>query len=543
MLVATGSVKSGSGDFAIKVPGLVKNVEELQEMPLKVDDKNRVVVRFKDVATILPAFEDRQSYARNWGLPSISLEVSKRTGENIIQTIAQVRASTEAFVENLSSAIKVSFTQDGSKRILDMLKDLQNNVILAVLLVMLIVVRSLGWRSSLIVGASIPTSFLAGILIIGLLGHTLNMVVLFSLILSVGMLVDGAIIVVEYADRQMLEGATPAAAYREAAIRMRWPVFTSTLTVLLVFLPLLFWPGIIGQFMKYLPITLLATLTSSLFVALIFVPTLGGMFGRPPKANPAESQAIIESDTGRLERLKGSAGAYVRLLEKFLDKPMRVLWGVIALLVLVVMSYGRFGKGVEFFPDVEPDAAAYVVRARGNLSLEEKDRLVRMVEKDLLKTPYFESISSQSKEKGGTDIIGRINVELVDWQLRPNADEIFKETLKTVRRHPGILVEVKRKKKGPTSGKPIQILVTSQNYDALSPEVQRIRTHLETVEGLEDIEDSRPAPGLFEWEITVNRAEAAKFGLTVAQIGHAISILTDGVKVGTYRPNHSRHEN
>ena len=542
LLVSTGSLKAGSGDFAVKVPGLIKSVEEIQEMPLKVDSKNHVVVRFKDVATILPSYEDRKSYAYNWGLPSISLEVSKRTGENIINTIEQIRTSTQAFINNLSSSIKVTFTQDDSKRILDMLKDLQNNVILAVLLVMLIVVRSLGGRSALIVGAAIPTSFLAGILIIGLLGHTLNMVVLFALILSVGMLVDGAIIVVEYADRRMLEGASPADAYRDAAIRMRWPVFTSTITVLLVFLPLLFWPGVIGQFMKYLPITLLATLTASLFVALIFVPTLGGIFGRPPKVSQKGGKDVLTSDTGKLDTLKGSAGFYVRTLKRLLNAPMRVLWSVLLLLIVVVMIYGRFGRGVEFFPEVEPDSAAYVIHARGNLSLEEQDRLVRLVEKDLLDEPYFESISSKSKGAAGSDIIGRITVELVNWQERPRAETIFKDTLQKVRRHPGILVEVQKKKKGPSSGKSIQILVTSQDYADLAPEVQRVRSYLETIDGLENIDDSRPIPGLFEWEVLVDRAEAAKFGLSVAQIGHALSILTDGIKIGTYRPNHSRNE-
>ena len=248
------------------------------------------------------------------GLPSISLEVSKRTGENIIQTIGQVRR-TEAFVKNLP-AINVTFTQDNSKRILDVKGPSKQ--------------CDFGGSSGddhcgaffkmafgLYCGGSHSHLILAGILIMGLLGHTLNpLFVLFSLILSVGMLVDGAIIVVEYADRKMLEGLSPTDAYRDAAIHMRWPVFTSTITVLLVFLPLLFWPGVIGQFMKYLPITLLATLTASLFVALIFVPTLGALFGRLPKNQQDKSQTILESDTGVLKNLRGSAGFYVRFLEK-----------------------------------------------------------------------------------------------------------------------------------------------------------------------------------------------------------------------------------
>lgn len=542
LMVASGPLKSGSGEVTLKTPGLIKHLDEIREMPIRVNTEKNIVVRFKDVGVVMSAYEDPKSYARDRGLTSLSLEVSKRTGENIIKTIASVRKTAEEFVENLSSNVKVSFAQDNSERIYDMLKDLQNNIILAILLVMLVIVRSLGWRSSFLVGASIPTSFLSGILVIGLLGYTLNMIVLFSLILSVGMLVDGAIIVVEYADRKMLEGSSPFEAYRDAAIRMRWPVFTSTITVLLVFLPLMFWPGIMGQFMKYLPLTLLATLTASLFVALVFVPTLGSIFGRPQRRVGVSGEAVLASDQGSLADLEGSVGWYVRLLDGLLDNSKRVLGVVALLLVGIIFIYGKFGRGIEFFPETEPDSAAYVVRARGNLSLEEKDRLIRLVEEDLLSVPHFKTISSQAKEKNGSDVIGRVMVELVDWRERPKANQIFEETLQKVRRHPGILIEVKKKKKGPSSGKHIQILVRSDEYKALAPEVRRVRSFLEGLEGIEDIEDSRPIPGLFEWEVKIDRAEAAKFGLDIKKIGQALEALMGGVKVGTYRPSHSRQE-
>jgi len=542
VIVASGNVKTGSGKFPIKTPGLIKSVEEIEEMPIKMAPQGEVVVRFKDVGQVVSSYEDRTSYARIQGMPSLSLDVSKRTGENIIKTIQEVRESTEKFIKGVCDSIKITFAQDTSERIYEMLTDLQNNVILAIILVMLVVVRSLGWRSSLLVGISIPTSFLMGIFIISLLGYTLNMVVLFSLILAVGMLVDGAIIVVEYADRKMLEGFSPLDAYRMAAIRMRWPVISSILTILLVFLPLLFWPGVIGQFMKYLPITLLATLISSLFVALLFVPTLGSIFGRPNTRNIHEHTMVTASESGDLTLLKGGTGFYVRWVGEFLKHPERILWGVLALLIIVVGLYGKFGRGVEFFPDVEPDSAAYVVRARGNLSLEEKDRLVRLVEEDLLKEPYFKTISTQTKEKNGTDAIGNIIVELADWRHRPKAQVVFDKTLEKVRRHPGIMVEVNKNKKGPSVGKSIQVLVSAENYEDLSPEIQRVRTFLETVVGLEDIEDSRPLAGLFEWEIKIDRVEAARFGLSIHQVGKALESLTDGSTVGSYRPSESRDE-
>jgi multidrug efflux pump len=503
---------------------------------------HKTVVRFKDVGTITLTHIDRTSYSRITGNNSIALEVSKRTGSNIIKTIQEVRESTEKFVKNLSEAIQVTFTQDTSKRIYEMLKDLQNNILLAVILVMIVIVFSLGWRSALLVGIAVPASFLMGIFILGILGCTLNIVVLFSLVLSVGMLVDGAIIVVEYADRKMVEGYSPLSAYQEAATRMCWPVVSSTFTILLVFFPLLFWPGIIGQFMKYLPITLLATLGASLFVALILIPVLGALFAKPSAHSHAIQEAIKTTENGDLMTLKGVTGSYVRLLQKLLHTPWQVLTTVVVLLVSIVFVYNHLGKGVEFFPEVEPESAAYVIRARGNLSLEEKDRLVRMVESDLLEFPFFQSVSAQTKEKNGKDTIGRITVELSDWKTRPKANEIFEKTLQKVSQHPGIIVEIKKNKKGPSQGKNIQLLITGDVYEELGPEIQRIRSFLETVPGIEDIEDSRPLSGLFEWDIHVNRIEVAKFGLSVQQIGVAINALMEGSKIGSYRPPSSQDE-
>ena len=540
LIVGAGPLKTSSGSLQLKAPGLITGVQDIEDMPIKVHPIKDIVVRFKDVARVRRTYKDRQSYARDRGVPSVSLEVSKRTGENIIETITAVRNITEKFLGKVSDSVTVSFAQDDSTRIHNMLKDLQNNIILAVLLVMLVVIKSLGWRSSLLVGAAIPSSFLAGIFIMGLLGYTLNMVVLFSLILSVGMLVDGAIIVVEYADREMMEGASPFEAYKSAAVRMLWPVFTSTLTVLLVFLPLLFWPGVVGQFMKYLPLTLLATLTASLFVALIFVPTLGGIFGR---VNTRGDQAkILAAEEGSLSTIKGGTGFYIRTLERLLRTPRTIIVFVTLLLFGVIFIYGKFGKGVEFFPDIEPDSASFLVRGRGNLSLEEQDRLVRQVEEGVIGSPYFKSVSTEVKPKYGTDVMGKITVELVDWQERPGAQEVFKDIMRDLRKIPGIVVELSKKKKGPSKGKDVQIEINGESYDLLAPEINRIRQYLETVEGLEDIDDSRPIPGLFEWELVIDRAAAAKFGLSVKDVGKAVEVLTSGIVLGSYRPDDSRDE-
>ena len=272
-LVAAGQLDTGRGRFAVKVPGLFESLPDVLDMPIKVSGDSAITVR--DIASVRRTFKDRVTTARVNGKPALSLEVSKRTGENIIDTTNAVRRAVEAERAHWPPGVEVRFSQDRSGDIRTMLKDLENNVTSAILLVMIIVVGALGLRSGFLVGIAIPGSFLTGVLVLSTLGLTVNIVVLFSLILAVGMLVDGAIVVTEYADRKMREGELPRHAYVLAARRMSWPIIASTATTLAAFAPLLFWPGIVGEFMKFLPITLLATLSASLLMALVFVPVLG----------------------------------------------------------------------------------------------------------------------------------------------------------------------------------------------------------------------------------------------------------------------------
>ena len=273
MMVSAGGQDTGDGSFNIKVPGLFENIEDVLNTPIKTFGDS--VITFRDIASIKRTFEDRQSYANVNGSNSVTIEVSKRIGENIIETINQVKAVVSASSANFPSSIKILYSQDQSKGIKTMLNSLQNNVIAAIILVLIIILGALGVRSGLLVGLSIPGSFLSGLLALSIMGFTINIVVLFALILSVGLLVDGAIVVVEYADRKLKEGLTVLEAYAEASKKMSLPIISSTATTLAAFLPLIFWPGLAGEFMKYLPITLICVLTSSLFMALLFVPVLG----------------------------------------------------------------------------------------------------------------------------------------------------------------------------------------------------------------------------------------------------------------------------
>src|SRR5829696_2578561 len=280
-LVAAGAIEGGSGRFAVKVPALIENPADILKFPIAAS--RAASVSLGDVADVHPTFKDPTSITRVNGKPSITIEVSKRAGSNLIESVDATKAAISQLRATWPGSVDVTFTQDKSKDIRTMLHELQNSVITAVLLVIVIMLYVLGGRASLFIGISIPGSFLAGILGLQLAGLTVNIVVLFSLILAVGMLVDDAIIVSEFAERRMAEGTPAQQAYSQAAKRMAGPVIAATLTRVAAFSPLMFWPGIVGQFMMYMPITLIATLSASLVVALIFTPTLGALLARPPK--------------------------------------------------------------------------------------------------------------------------------------------------------------------------------------------------------------------------------------------------------------------
>lgn len=545
VMIPSGVLDNASGSFNVRTSGLLETPEQIANIPIKIH--NDIVIALKDIADIRRTYKKPNSLARTKGSPSIAIEVSKRIGENIIDTIQRVETVVNEAMVNYKDKIVLTYTQDMSEEIKNMLNELQNNIVLAIILVMAVIVVTLGLRSSLLVSISIPASFLMGILILGLMNITLNMVVLFSLILSIGMLVDGAIIVVEYADRKMLEGASAYDAYLEGAKRMAWPVITTTLTIIAVFLPLLFWPGIPGAFMKYLPITLIATLASSILVALLFIPVLGSFFGKAHQMDPRTMRSIIASETGNLKDLIGITKGYVNLLRQLLQKPTLVLLGSVGILVAVIVLYSQFNKGIVFFPSIEPDRAAFIIRARGNLSLDEKDRLVRQVEQKILQVKEFKSVYtnitniSEGSSGQAEDTIGQISVEFTPWHNRKTANMILRETLKEVNVFPGILVEKQAEESGSGGGKKIQILLKGDNYQALLAETGRIRKYLDTVQGLADLDDSRPLPGI-EWNVQIDRVKAATFGINAGQISGALQLITDGFKLGAYRPDDSPKE-
>ncbi len=547
LLIAAGAQDTGQGRFSVKVPGLLETASDIRGLPVKVGGD--AVVTVADIAEVRRSFLDAEGFARINGQPAIVLEVTKRTGENLIETVekvhAVVAAERAAWPEGLQQAIRIALFQDKSEHIRTMLSDLQNSVVFAILLVMIVIVAALGVRSATLVGIAIPGSFLAGILVLTALGLTINIVVLFALILAVGMLVDGAIVVVELADRKMIEGEPPVRAYALAAKRMAWPVIASTVTTLAAFLPLLFWPGVVGEFMKYLPITLLATLTASLLMALVFVPTLGALIGRPGVADAKTMKSLAGSEEGDLDDVGGWTGRYVVILRAALRHPGKILIAAVVLLVGVQVVYAKFGKGVEFFPEVEPEIAKLQVRARGNLSTYEKDALIKEVERRILDMSEIETIYSRTgtpeRSEEAEDIIGTLSLEFIDWEHRRPATEVLAEIKTRVADIARIYVDPREEEAGPPVGKPVQIELASRFPELLPQAVETILAGLAEIGGFENIEDSRPLPGI-EWEVAIDRAQAAKFGVDAQALGSTVQMVTTGITVDGIRPDDADDE-
>jgi multidrug efflux pump len=532
-LIAAGALEGQTGRFAVKVPSLIEHPQDALKVP--VIATAGAAVTLGDLAEIKPTFKDATSVTRVNGKPAMTIEVSKRTGANLIETVDAVKATVTALQKTWPEAVHVTFTQDKSKIIRQMLADLQNSVATGVLLVAVVILFALGFRASLFIGIAIPASFLAGVLGLQLAGLTVNIVVLFSLILAVGMLVDDAIIVSEFAERRMSEGMEPKAAYSLAAKRMSGPVIAATATRIAAFSPLLFWPGIVGEFMKYLPITLIATLSASLAVALFFTPTLGSLLGK--------AAAVPHDERAAREGLHKD-GPYMRTVRLAISHPGTTLALAAFLLVAVQVAYGKFGSGVEFFPNVEPDYGLVIVHGRGNLSLDEKNRVVGAIEQrvltfDSLKTVYSR-IGEQPRGSGDIteDTIGVIQFEFADWRTRPPAHAIMDAIREKTADIPGVLVEVTAPRAGPPTGKPIQIQIGAIDPDVLPAVAKKVAAILLPRADIRDLDDGQPLPGI-DWKIEVNTAEAAKFGAGPSIVGTAVQLVTNGVKVTEFRPSDS----
>jgi multidrug efflux pump len=503
-----------------------------------VDGKQ--VVTFADVATVRRAFRDPESFARLDGKSAVVLDIKKRAGENIIETVELVKAVMVGAQQQAEwpNNLLVKYTWDESKDVKIMLNDLQNNILSAIILVVIVIIAILGVRTALLVGISIPGSFLTGLLVLSVFGLTVNIVVLFSLIMAVGMLVDGAIVVTEFADRRMQEGEGRKAAYRDAAKRMAWPITASTATTLAAFAPLLFWPDVTGEFMKFLPLTLIATLTASLIMALLFVPVLGGLIGKPQYVSPQSQARMVALHNGDFSQATGLTKAYYHTLSIAISHPFKILFGAVLLAVAVGFTYSKAGLGAEFFPEVDPPFFNVKVRSHGDLSIQEKDDIMRDIEQMMLNHDEFDTVYTRT---GGDDQIGLISITPVDWQYRRSVKAIIEELKLQTELYPGVEIEFKFPDAGPPVENDLVIELAAKTPEQLNQAAKIVRHWADGNQALTNVSDTASKDGI-DWKVDIRRDDAARFAADATLVGNTVQFVTNGLKIGDYLPDDSSEE-
>lgn len=547
LLIPAGELDTSRGRFSVKVPGLIETAQDVYTIPLKSSDTG--VVTLGDVTDIRRTFKDASSYTSVNGHPALAINVEKRSDASSVELADAVRAIVDAERPALPRGVEINYVFDQSDFARDMVSEMQGNILTAMLLVMVIVVAALGFRSGMLVGLGIPFSLLFGSIITWYLGYSFNFMVMFGMLLALGMLIDGSIVITEYADRKMAEGLSARVAYLLSVRRMFWPVVASTGTTLAAFLPIMFWPGVVGEFMRYLPVTVFSVLAGSLLYALFFAPVLGALFGKGA-LDLSTRQYLKQLEAGRPTGLGGITGYYARLLEAVVHRPLTSFAITVAILVGIFIGFGRFGAGVEFFTETEEQYGNVEIRAQGNLSVAEKKALVREVEKVVLAVPEvrvgYTAIGSgglSGNSDRAPDQIANMLVELLPARQRERKSrEIFADIRARTADFAGIKVSANVFEGGPPVGKDIVLEMRAQDYDTLLAETWRLQRALENeFDGLRDIVNTAPLPGI-QWEVQVDRAKAALYGADLTEVGRAVQLVTNGVLMAEYRPDDTDEE-
>ena len=544
-LVAAGSIDKGQGKFSIKVPAVYESAQDVYN--LVIFSSGEGTVTLGDVAEIRKTYKDTESYARVNGKPAVALQIKKRIGENVLDINKIVRKESKKYTDSLSENIKIDFTSDNSDYILEMLSSLQAAVINAIVSVMILIIAALGIRSALMVGISIPTSFLLAITILGATGGYINMMVMFGLLVSVGLLVDGSIVMVEYADRKMAEGLNRLDAYTQSYKRMLWPIVSSTATTLAAFLPLILWPGVSGEFMKWMPFMVSLVLLSSLFSALIFIPVMGSLFGKTEQTSITKLNENFD-----VKQLTGYTKVYVKILSRLIKAPIVTIVSSVIIVAVLFNLYTNFNAGARYSVEGDTNQMTVHVIARGNLSPSQKLTLALEVEDTVRSVEGIKTASTiigggsvdqmiMSDAESRSDEIAMMMIELNPVQDRRHADILREEILKKTSSIPGIFVEAYKIERKPESGKDIQLELTSSNNTELAKVTEKLSNKLKTMDGVIEVDDTRSLPGI-EWVIKVDRELAGKYGVDVSIIGAIVQLVTNGILVDKYRPDDSEDE-
>jgi multidrug efflux pump len=588
-----GNILANEFRRSLRIQGEFTNTREIEDVI--VSDENNRMVYLRDVAEVRDTFAEPKSYSRSSMLPVVTLNIVKRKGENLITTSNKIRdiiakAKQNRFPENLD----ITITGDQSKYTKNIVDNLENSIIMGVLLVTLVLMFFMGLRNALFVGIAIPLSMFMGFMILNAIGYSANMIVLFSLILALGMLVDNGIVVVENIYRLMQEGYPPLRAAKEGVGEVALPIITSTATTLAAFLPLAFWTGIMGEFMKYLPITLIIVLSSSLFVALVINPVLTSKYMKLQETRKVNVKRLfiisiifMAAAIGFYVTRYYAIGNILMLIAlfmpfnihvlipgvkwfqhrffPFLEKsyyrtlkyalsgsmPYMVLVGTIALLVISVMLLGWREPKVSLFPDNKPNYVNVFIEKPVGTDIETTNAFTMQVEREILEMmePYYlavESIIANVGEGSGDEFSfggetpnnSKVTVSFVEYEKRNGVDtsELLEMIRAAMAKYPGVAISVDKEQNGPPVGKPINIEVSGEDMEKLIALTDRIRFEIESsnIQGIEelktDLQLHKP-----EVQVLVNRERARRFGLSTYTVSDELRTGLYGREVSKFK--------
>jgi multidrug efflux pump len=582
--VSGGSIRMGDGRFQLRVPGEFQTPDEIYGLVVGTHNGNPVYL--KDVARVVDGFKDETGRARLNGEEAISIQIQKRSGENIIEIAKRVDEIIDQSKPTWPAGTNVTKLLDNAEEINDMVIELENHMVTGFILVVAVLFFAMGIRNAILVSMAIPFSMFITFIILNSMGVTLNMIVLFSLILVIGLVVDDAIVIVENIYRFMEQGVPKLQATIRATVEVGPAVVSSTLTTLAAFFPLLFWTGIMGEFMKYLPITVIIALSSSLFVAIVINPALGALFMKLPSTRHIDIKVETEDEirkaaeapaTVRSPMLKG----YQRLLKGALNHRLAVV--LIALLVMtftIMLWYYKVGmtKSVEFFPYTEPKKYYINMDMPEGADIEYSDRVARQIEIAMSKgiayalaSPderpidyYYQNkdthvnsdgqktvtpiditdieyiISNTVATESGESLFSTnspnyIGIELYDMAERERPSyESIEETRKRIKDIPGAQITIEEEQMGPPTGDAINIEISGDDFNVLGSIAKEVRNALEQIPFVQDIKDDY-IPGSPTIKLEIDRQKAAILGLSTNTIGFALKVAFNGLKVSTYR--------
>lgn len=560
-----GLIEIGPTKYLIRVPGEFKTPEEIKDVVVAAPNQQPVFV--KDVARVNFGYKTITSHSRLDDKESVSLVIIKRSGENLLKIREEIQNLVEKYQSNYAGRINFTMLADQSVFVKRILRDLENNIITGFLLVFLVLLIVMGKRNALFVATAIPLSFLLTLVVMEMMGFTLNFVVLFSLILALGMLVDNAIVVVENIYRHLQAGKNRIEAAMTGISEVAVPVTTSTITTLVAFAPVIFMPGIVGEFMTYLPQTLIVALTSSLFVALIINPVLCSVFmgGKPATkssmgtvaAKTAEGSPKNTVDDNDLAMVVQSPllQRYRRILEFNLRHRLKMVAGVIVLFVVIAATYGMTTlkrKGVEFFPSTEPETATISIETPSGSTLDTTDKYSRQVEAAV--KPLDQYITTRVANvgqrqgfggaggSGATSHLSYIKIEFPQWQewtMRPS--EVIAQLRESILGVAGADVRLSKSQSGPPTGPPVNIELRGDSFEEMLAVAEDIKRKIQHIPGLVNLRDnfdrSRP-----EIRVIIDREKTARMGLSTQDLALTVRTAFQGRKVSEYREGKDEYD-